>query len=93
MDGSEVGPADGLDHFAVEACVLQRYYSLCNRIAQEIGRSDKLKEYEMLDRNDQGSKEVQHDSEPPCMEETDASSYVLPVTLGQVVGYERNGKA
>ena len=46
----------------------------------------------MLDRNDQGREEIQHDAEPPCMEETDASSYVLPVTLGQVIGDERNGK-
>lgn len=29
---------------------------------------------------------------PPCMEKTDASSYVLPVTLGQVIGDERNDK-
>ena len=61
-------------------------------VVQEVGRSDKLEEYEMLDRNDQGREEIQHDAEPPCMEETDASSYVLPVTLGQVIGDERNGK-
>ena len=47
---------------------------------------------EMLDRNDQGREEIQHDAEPPCMEKTDASSYVLPVTLGQVIGDERNDK-
>ena len=41
---------------------------------------------------EQGREEIQHDTEPPCMEETDASSYVLPVTLGQVIGDERNGK-
>ena len=92
MDGSEVGPADSLDHFTVEVCVLQRHYGLCHRVVQEVGRSDKLEEYEMLDRNDQGREEIQHDAEPPCMEETDASSYVLPVTLGQVIGDERNGK-
>ena len=92
VDGSEVGPADGLDHFTVEVSVLQRHYGLCHRVVQEVGRSDKLEEYEMLDRNDQGREEIQHDAEPPCMEETDASSYVLPVTLGQVIGDERNGK-
>ena len=92
MDGSEVGPADGLDHFTVEVSVLQRHYGLCHRVVQEVGRSDKLEEYEMLDRNDQGREEIQHDAEPPCMEKTDASSYVLPVTLGQVIGDERNDK-
>ena len=81
MDGSEVGPADGLDHFTVEVSVLQRHYGLRHRVVQEVGRSDKLEEYEMLDRNDQGREEIQHDAEPPCMEETDASAYVLPVTL------------
>ncbi len=93
VDGGDVGPADGFDHFAVEVSLFQHSYSLCHRVAQEIGRSDKLEEYEMLDRNDQGSEEVQHDAESPCVEETDASSYVLPVTFGQVVGDERNGKA
>ena len=48
MDGSEVGPADGLDHFTVEVSVLQRHYGLCHRVVQEVGRSDKLEEYEML---------------------------------------------
>ena len=65
MDGSEVGPADGLDHFTVEVSVLQRHYGLCHRVVQEVGRSDKLEEYEMLDRNDQNSKEIQHNAEPP----------------------------
>ena len=93
MDGCEVGPADGIDHFAVEISTLQRGYSLRHRVTQEIGRSDKLEEYEMLDRNDQGSEEIQHDAEPPRMEETDASTDLLPVTFGQVVGDKRNGDA
>ena len=93
MDGSEVGLFDGLDHFAVEISILQRYYSLCHRVAQEVGRRDKLEEYEMLDWNDQGGEEVQHDAEPPRMEETDVSAYVLPVTFGQVVGDKRDGDA
>ena len=42
MDGSEVGPADSLDHFTVEVSVLQRHYGLCHRVVQEVGRSDKL---------------------------------------------------
>ncbi len=93
VDGGDVGPADGFDHFAAEVCLFQHRYSLCHRVAQEIGRSDKLEEDEMLDRNDQSSEEVQHDTESPCMKETDVSSYVLPVTFGQVVGDERNSKA
>lgn len=93
MDGGDVGPADGFDHFAAEVCLFQHRYSLCHRVAQEIGRSDKLEEDKMLDRNDQSSEEVQHDTESPCMKETDVSSYVLPVTFGQVVGDERNSKA
>ena len=77
---------------SITSLLKSAFYGLCHRVVQEVGRSDKLEEYEMLDRNDQGREEIQHDAEPPCMEETDASSYVLPVTLGQVIGDERNGK-
>ena len=83
MDRSEVGSADGLNHFAVAMSLLQDCYGLFHRVAQEVGRGDELEEYEMLDRNDQGREEVQHDAEPPRMKKTDVSPYVLPVTLGQ----------